>query len=244
MTVALYRKGPCTVKFAGITIGQTEGDVVFKYSPEWKMFTPDQSLGAQGAFIVSETIECTVPLIPRADALELVHAHAFPAGLIQVTKKTGGGDSSLSAAEAIGETTIAVASGTNFAIGDMIVIGEGLPTAEIRTLTGVSGTDLTFAEATGYLHAAGEIVQELDSDPKIKYTLGNNRTGIGFAELLITPLDGSDPIKIYKALCTGEVELALKKEEETVIELSYMGIEDTARNNGDRLAAIGLQSVA
>ena len=244
MTVAIYRKGPCTVKLGGISIGQTEGDVVFKYSPQWKMFTPDQSLGSQGAFIVSESVEVKVPLIPRADALELVHAHAFPAGLVQVTKKVGGGDSTLSGSEAIGETTITVASGTNFAIGDLIVIGEGLPTAEIRVLTNVSTNDLVFAEPTAYLHASGEVVQELDADPKIKITLGNNRSGIDYAELLIDPLDGSDDIKVYKAICTAEVELALKKEEESVIELTYMGIEDTTRNNGDRLAAIGLQSVA
>lgn len=244
MTVPLFRKGPCTVKLGGISIGQTEGDVVFKYSPEWRLFMPDQSTGPQGAFLVSESVEVVVPLVPRADALELVHSHAMPAGLINVTKKSGGGDSTLANAEPKGQTTITVAAGTNFAIGDLIVIGEGTPYAEIRTLTGVSTNDLTFAEELGYDHASGEVVQELDADPKIKVSVGNNRDNVRFAELLIDPLDGSDDIKVYQAICTGELELALKKGEESVIELTFAGIEDTTRNNGDRLAAIGLQSVA
>ena len=55
MTVALVQKGPCSVKYGGATLGQTEGDVVFKYSPKWRLFTPDQSLGPQDAFIISES---------------------------------------------------------------------------------------------------------------------------------------------------------------------------------------------
>lgn len=244
MTVEIFRKGPCTVKYGNIAIGQTEGDIAFKYSPEWRLFTPDQSTGPQGAFIVNESCEVKIPIVPRADALEMFHSNLFPAGLKKGTLKVGGGDSTLSAAEDAGQTTITVVSGANFAIGDLIIIDPGTAKAEIRTLTGVSTNDLTFTEPLGWAHAAAAVVQELDADPKLKYSVGNNRGNVQYAELLIDPLDGSDDIKLYKAICTSEVELALKKGEETIIESTYVGIEDTSRNNGDRLFSIGDQSVA
>ena len=243
MSVEIYRKGPCTVKYGNMVIGQTEGDIAFKYTPEWRLFMPDQSTGPQGAFIVREGVEVTVPLVPRADALEMFHANIFPAGLKKATLKSGGGNSTLSGAEAAGQTTITVASGTNFANDDLVIIDPGTPKAEIRTVQ-VSSNDLSFTEPLAFNHDSGAVVQELDSDPKLKYSIGNNRSNIQFAELLIDPLDGSDDIKIYKAICTGEVELPIKKEEESVIELTYVGVEDTTRANGDRLFAIGLQSVS
>jgi hypothetical protein len=312
MTVALMRKGPCLVKYGGVTIGQTEGDVVFKYSPEWRQFMPDQSTGAQRAFLVKEAVEVKVPLVPRADAWDLIRANAFPAGLKKSTPTAGDGattvdgdhaagvttlavadgsvfavgdvikigagqtieyraitaidtndltvaatsyahaggeavadvkGSSLSGAEAVGQTVIGVSVDDDFTQGDVVMIGEGAK-AELRTISSVGTGDVTLSEAIGFAHAAGELMFVLDADPKLKFSVGNNRSNIQYAELIIDPLDGSDDIKVYKALCTSEVELPLKKEEESVIELTYVGIEDTTRTSGDRLAAIGDQSVA
>ena len=80
MTVAIFRSGPANITYGGVDIGQTKGDVVFKYTPEWRLFQPDQSTGPQGAFIVNEAVELTVPLIPRKDALNLIQAN-----IIQIT---------------------------------------------------------------------------------------------------------------------------------------------------------------
>lgn len=312
MTVALFRKGPCTVKLGGAIIGQTEGDVVFKYSPEWRMVLPDQTTGPQSSFLVSESVEAVVPLLPRADALELIKGNVMPGGLKQATPTDDDGASTVDGTHVAGATTLNVADGTEFADEKIIRIGSGL-TREYRRISAIASDALTVAALT-FAHSAGEAVAEvlgsyfsadeaigqtvlsvndetdftaddyvmigqgsraevrkisstatgtitvdepiafahleqelifvLDSDPKLKITVGNNRSDVQFAELLIDPLDGSDDIKIYKALCTSEIELALKKGEETVLELTYVGIEDTSRSNGDRLAAVGLQSVA
>lgn len=312
MTVALFRKGPCTVKLGGATIGQTEGDVVFKYSPEWKPFTPDQSTGPQGAFIVSETCEVTVPLILSGDGRELFKANLMPAGLKKVNPAEDSGATTVSGAhvagattlavvsgaavtdeqiirigsgsttefrrisaivsndltvaaltyahangeavqevfgsylsgdEAVGQTSISVNSESHFTAGDLVFIGEGAA-GELRTVASTSSGVVVLTEAIAFAHSSGELIMRLDADPELKYTVGNNRANVQFAELLIDPVDGSDDIVVYKAICTGEIELALKKEEETVVELTFVGIEDITRTNGDRLASIGLQSVA
>ena len=313
MTVQLYRKGPATVTYGGAVIGQTEGDVVVKYTPEWRMVVPDQTTGPQGSFLVREAFEVTVPLIPRADAYDLMRGNIFPAGLKKANGKDDDGASTVDGAHVAGDTTLAVADGsefaqnklikigtgasteyqyississddltlgaglendqdtgvavveifgsylsaneaagqtvlsvnasTDFAAGDKILIGKGAK-AEVRVVDSTGAGTVTITEPTAHAHVTGELVMELDSDPELKYSVGNNRSNVQFAELLITPLDGSDPIKVYKAICTGEVELALKKEEESVIELTFVGIEDTSRSDGDRLLAIGLQSVA
>jgi len=312
MTVALFRKGPCTVKLGGAVIGQTEGDVVFKYSPEWRMVLPDQSTGAQSSFLVSESVEAVVPLLPRADALELIKGNAMPGGLKLATPTDDDGASTVdgdhvagvttlnvddggefadekiirigsgttreyrrisaivsdaltvaaltfahasgeavaevlgsyfSADEAVGQTALSVNDETDFADGAYVMIGQG-SRMEVRKVSSTSTGVLNIDEPLAFAHSAQELIMVLDSDPKLKMTVGNNRSDVQFAELLIDPLDGSDDIKIYKALCTSEVEIALKKGEESVIELTYTGVEDTTRSNGDRLAAVGLQSVA
>ena len=312
MSVALYRKGPCTVKFGGAVIGQTEGDVVFKYSPQWKTFTPDQSTGPQAAFIVSESVEVKIPLVPRADAWEIMRANGMPAGLKKVNPAEDSGATTVSGAHVAGATTLAVVSGaavtdeqiirigsgattefrrisniaTNnltvtaltyahangeavqevfgsyltgdeavgqtslsinddaqFTAGDLISIGEGTLT-ELRVVASVSAGIVVVTESIAFAHLSGTLVMRLDATPELKMTLGNNRDNVQFGQLTIDPLDGSDDIVVYKAICTGEIELALKKEEETVMEMTFVGIEDTSRSNGDRLASIGLQSVS
>ena len=93
-------------------------------------------------------------------------------------------------------------------------------------------------------HLSGATMIELDPDPKLRMGIGGNRDNIALAPLLVTPTDGSDPILLYKALCTSEPEFSIKKEEEMLVELTYIGLEDTSRVAGDRLASIGDQSVA
>lgn len=245
MTVAIYRSGPANVSYGGVNIGQTKGDVVFKYTPEWRLFMPDQSTGPQAAFIVNESVEVTIPLIPRGDALNIIQANLMPASLKMATKASGGGDSTLSAAEAKGQTVLSVTSETGFATGDLAIIDEGKANAEIVTVASATTGEVTIA-APGliYDHASGATIQELDADPKLKVGIGGNRNNIEYAQLLIDPVDGSDDIVLYKALCTSEPEFATKKEEEMVVELTYVGLEDTSREAGDRLASIGLQTVA
>lgn len=240
MTVALVQKSPCTVKYGGATIGQTEGDVVFKYKPEWRLFRPDQSLGPQSAFITSEQIEVTIPLVPRADVYDIVRAHMFAAGLIKGTPKVSSPlATTLGAAEAAGQTVLTVAAETNATAGDVIIINRGAANAEVRVVASATTGEVTITEPLAFDHASGESVDELDADPKLRVGLGNNRSNIGFAELLIDPVDGSPDIKLYKAFCNSEIEYAYKKEEETIIELTYVALEDTSRANGDRMASIG-----
>lgn len=244
MTVAIYRSGPANISYGGVNIGQTRGDVVFKYTPEWRLFMPDQSTGAQGAFIVNEAVELTIPLIPRADALNIIQANILPASLKHGTVAAAGGDSTLDADEPAGETSISVVSETNFDAGDLVIIDEGKANAEIATVASTAAGEVVLA-APGlqYAHSSGATIQELDSDPKVRVGIGGNRDNIQFSELLVDPVDGSDDIKVYKALCTSEPEFQVKKEEEMVVELTYVGIEDTTREAGDRLASIGDQTV-
>lgn len=246
MSVAVVKKGPCTVKYGGNDLGYTEGDLTFKYSPEFRLFVPDQTLGPVDFFIVSESIEVMVPLVPRADVQNLAAAKAFAASLLKGTKKTGGGDTTLSAAEAAGQTVLSVTSETNFAAGDLILIDAGTPMAEVVEVLSTSTGEITLATGTPlrFAHASGATVIELDADPKLRLALGGQRANIPTAELLLTPVDGSAAIKIYKALVTGEVEHATKKGEESIVELTFTALEDTSRAAGDRMATIGDMSVA
>lgn len=245
MTVAIYRSGPANISYAGVNIGQTKGDVVFKYTPEWRLFMPDQSTGAQGAFIVNEAVELTIPLIPRADALNIIQANTLPASLKHGTTAGGGGSTTITNAETAGTTSLTVADESNFDAGDLVIIDEGTAKAEIATVASTAaGTIVLAAPGLQYDHAALTTIAELDADPAIRVGIGGNRNNIQFSELLVDPVDGSDDIKIYKALCTSEPEFMVKKEEEMVVELTYVGIEDTTREAGDRLASIGDQTVA
>lgn len=311
MTVALHRKGPATIYYGGANIGQTEGDITVKYAPEWKQFTPDQSTGPQGSFLINESVEIKIPLILRADAYELIRANAMPSGLKKVTPTPGAASSTVDGAHVAGDTVLTVADGTNFTTDDIIQIGTGqtrefrkitkssndftvaaltyahangedvinvLGTAlsgaeavgqtslsvtdetdfvagrvvaigsgaslELRVVASTSSGVLVVTEAIGFAHASGELVMMLDADPKLRVGIGNNRSDIQFATLVIDPLDGSDDIKLWKALCTSEVELPIKKEEESIVELTFVGIEDTTRSNGDRLLSIGDLSVS
>lgn len=245
MTVAIYRSGPANISYGGVNIGQTKGDVVFKYTPEWRLFMPDQSTGAQAAFIVNEAVELTIPLIPRADALNIIQANTLPASLKMATKVGGGGDTTITNAETAGTTALTVASETNFTTGDFVIIDEGTAKAEVAVVASTAvGTVTLAAPGLQYDHDALATISELDPDPKLKVGIGGNRDNVQFAQLLVDPVDGSDDIVLYKALCTSEPELQVKKEEEMVVELTYVGIEDTTREAGDRLASIGLQTVA
>ncbi|KKM00075.1 hypothetical protein LCGC14_1808050 [marine sediment metagenome] len=245
MTVAIFRSGPAAITYGGVDIGQTKGDVVLKYTPEWRLFQPDQSTGAQGAFIVNEAIELTIPLIPRADALNIIQANILPASLKKGTVVGGGGDTTLDADAAAEATVISVVSETNFTTADRVLIDGGKANAEIAVVASVVAGEVTLA-APGlqFAHLSGATMEELDPDPKLRLGIGGNRDNIAFAALLVTPTDGSDPIQVYKALCTSEPEFSVKKEEEMLVELTYIGLEDTARAAGDRLASIGDQSVA
>ncbi len=245
MTVAIFRSGPANITYGGVDIGQSKGDIVFKYTPEWRLFMPDQSTGAQAAFIVNEAVELSVPLIPRGDALNIIQANTLPASLKQATKKVSGGDTTITAAEVVGTTVLAVGSETDFSDGEFVIIDEGTAKGEIAVVATTSVGEITIASpGLQYDHLAGASISSLDPDPLLKVGIGGNRDFIQFAPILVTPLDGSDPIQLYKALCTSEPEFSVKKEEEMVVELTWVGIEDTSREAGDRLASIGLQSVA
>ena len=245
MTVAIFRSGPANITYGGVDIGQTKGDVVLKYTPEWRMFMPDQSTGAQGAFIVNEAIELTVPLIPRADALNIIQANILPASLKKGTVAASGGDTTLNGDAAAAETVISVTSETDFDTGDLVLIDGDKANAEVDEVASTGVGEITLvAPGLQFAHLSGATMIELDADPKLRLGIGGNRDNIAFAALVVTPTDGSDVIKLYKALCTSEPEFSVKKEEEMLVELTYVGLEDTSRVAGDRLASIGDQSVA
>ncbi len=80
---------------------------------------------------------------------------------------------------------------------------------------------------------------------KTRIAVGNSTTSEPpTAELLITPIDGSDPVRFYKALVSDEIEMVLQKAEETIIEVPFEALGDTSRAQGDQLFSIGDQSVS
>jgi len=68
--------------------------------------------------------------------------------------------------------------------------------------------------------------------------VGGKRTATA-QELVLTPIDGSESITIYKALCTSEITIGYTKDGERITECTFIGLVDTTKTEGNKLFKIG-----
>lgn len=236
------RLGRSTVKYGGHDLGFTEGEIAFTYTQEFRLFVPDQNTGAVKKFLLNEAVKATIP-IAQTNARSLAAAKAFPGGELKATPVGGGGTTTLDADAAAGDLILSVVSETNFEAGDFVLVGTGASAELVQVDTASVGQlDLKADTPLKFAHLSGEAAVEADVT-KLRIAAGNQVDGIPEAVLDIIPLDGSDPIRIYKAFVGEEVELSLQKAEESVMEIPFMGLADTGRAVGDQLFSIGDQSV-
>jgi hypothetical protein len=79
-----------------------------------------------------------------------------------------GNTSALTAAVAVGATTLAVGAGTSFAVNDMVALGASAnPTLtdanfDWGRVSTITGNTLTVHRALGHVHAAGDVVRRMD----------------------------------------------------------------------------------
>ena len=239
------RIGRSNVKYGGVDLGFTEGEITMTYTPEFRDFTPDQSTLVLKKFLLNEGVALSVPLA-QSLAKSLARGKAFGAGELKAGALGGGGSSTSDGATVAGATEINVqaAAGSTFTDGNFILVGTGL-TAEMVEIDSIATDTLTLKAETPlqFDHADGEAIIEVDPT-KVRIAIGNPLTiELPTAVLDIIPIDGSDPIRIYKAVVGDELELVLQKGEETIVEVPFVGIGDDSRANGDQLMSIGDQSV-
>ena len=233
------------VKFGGVDLGFTEGDITLTFTHENRDFRPDQSTLKLKKFLINEDATITIPMVQTL-ARSLARAKAFPTGELKATPVGGGGTGLLTVAEAAGsiELTLDVGEGVNFTTDDFALVGSG-PTAEMVQIDSIASDVLTLKATTPlqFDHAIGDAVVEVDKT-KTRIAIGNSTTQEApTAELLIEPIDGSDPIKFYRAQVSDDVEIVLQKGEETIIEVTFEALGDTSRAENDQLFSIGDQSV-
>ena len=56
------RIGRSNVKYGGVDLGFTEGEITMTYTPEFRDFTPDQSTLVLKKFLLNEGLALSVPL--------------------------------------------------------------------------------------------------------------------------------------------------------------------------------------
>ncbi len=238
------RLGRSTVKYGGHDLGFTEGEIAFTYTQEFRLFVPDQNTGAVKKFLLNEAVKAVIPMA-QTNAKSLAVAKAFPGGSVKATPVGGGGVGDLENAEAAGSVLLEldVGQGATFDPDDFVLVGSGAD-AEIVQVDSIAVDVLTLKAETPlqFAHDAAEAVIQVDTT-KVRIAAGNLVDNIPEAVLDIVPLDGSDPIRLYKAFVGEEVELTLQKAEESVMEIPFMGLADTTRANGDQLFSIGDQAV-
>lgn len=243
---AEVRIGRSNVKFNGIDLGFTEGDIVVTYTPEHRDFRPDQSTTKLRKFLINEDAKITVPLVQTL-AKSLTRGKAFPLGELKAAPIGGGGVGALINAVVVGAVTIDLDAGeaANFDINDWILLGSG-PTAELVQMVSKAVDVITLQAATPiqFAHAIGEPAIESDIT-KVRIAIGNPVASEAPTGVLdIIPLDGSDPVRFFKAQVADEIEITFQKGEETIVEIPFEALEDTSRARGDRLFSLGDQSVA
>lgn len=239
------RVGRSNIKYAGRDVGFSEGEITITYTQEFRDFEPDQNTGVVKDFLVKEAVEVVIPMA-QWRARDLALAKVMAAGELKATAAGGGGSTTIATAALVpGATSMEVAAVTNFDAGDKILVGTG-PKAEIVEVLSTSPTPptITLASTTPiqFDHAIGEAVVEIDID-KTRIAVGNQIANIPDGQLDIEPLDGGETIRIYKAKVKGEIEMTLQKAEETVIEVSFRGLMETTRADGDQLFSVGDQTV-
>lgn len=243
--VAEVRVGRSNVKFGGVDLGFTEGEISFSFAQEFRRFRPDQSTLNLKDFLLNEDVEMTFPFA-QSLAKSLARGKVFAAGTLKATPVGGGGVGALTVAATIASVTLVLdtGQGATFDIGDQILVGSGL-TAQQAEVLSISTDTLTLIAATPmqFAQAVGATVTQIDAS-KMRIAVGDASGPVPSAVLDVIPLDGSDPIRIYLATSLGEVEIPFAKAEESVYEVTYMGRSDLTRDKGDRLFSIGDQSVA
>ena len=242
--VAEVRVGRSNVKFGGVDLGFTLGEISLSFAQEFRRFRPDQSTLNLKDFLLNEDVEVTIPFA-QSLARSMARGKVFAAGELKATPVGSGGSGLLVNAEVAGSVTLTldVGEGTNFTADDFALVGSGLTAQLVQidsiatdVLTLKAETPLQFAQAIG-----ATVVETLESTTRI--AVGDASGPVPSAVLDIIPLDNSDPIRIYLATSLGEIEVPFAKAEETVYEVTYMGRSDLTRAKGDRLFSIGDQSV-
>ncbi len=236
------RVGRSEVSFGGKNLGFTRGEITLTYSPEYRLFVPDQLSAANKAFFIVEGLKVEIPLA-QSTAESMADAKTMAQGIVQGAAPAGSpGNTTLDGAHAAGVASIEVALITNFDDGDKIIVGTGV-NSEVAVIAGTpSGTTIALAFGLQFDHADLEAVKEVDG-AKLKFSVGGLVTEPATAALLIDPVDGSDDIAVYRAFVMDEVELSLTKEEEVVIGVTYTALLDTTRTAGDQLYSVGDQTV-
>lgn len=108
--------------------------------------------------------------IAQLDATNLALLVPGSSSVTSATTATGGGGSSTTtAATLVGDTSVAVASATNFSAGDVIKIDVGA-SAEYRTITSVVSLVLNFFTPLSLAHASGVAVVESVGDGRTTFT--------------------------------------------------------------------------
>jgi phospholipase C len=80
-----------------------------------------------------------------------------------ITRSTG--NTTLAAASAAGDTSISVASASNLAVGQSIVLENGTVRAETATIAGIAGTTVSLSAALANAHLSGGAVTVYTADP-------------------------------------------------------------------------------
>ena len=242
--VSEVRVGRSNVKYGGVDLGFTEGEITLSFTQEHREFRPDQSTLKLKDFLLNESVEITVPLA-QSLAKSLARAKAFAAGTLKAEPVGGGGTGLLTAAEDPGSVTLTldVGEGANFSTDDFVLVGSG-PSAQLVEVDSVSVDVLTLKAETPlqFAQAIGAAVVEVDAT-KTRLAVGDSRDPIPDAVLDIIPIDGSDTVRIYLARVISDIEIPFQKAEESVYEVTYTGRGDTTRARGDRLFSLGDQSV-
>lgn len=242
--VTEVRVGRSNVKYGGVDLGFTEGEISFSFSQTFREFRPDQSTLKLKDFLLDEALEITIPLA-QSLAKSLSRAKVFAAGTLKADPVGGGGTGLLTVAGAAGGVilTLDTGEGTNFAAEDWALVGSG-PSAQLVQIDSVAVDVLTLKATTPlqFAQAIGAAVVESDIT-KVRIAVGDSRDAIPDAVLDIEPIDGSDPIRVYLAKVISDIEVPFQKAEESVYEVTYTAKSDTSRARGDRLFSIGDQSV-
>lgn len=147
------------------SVGATLDDAVLHVTSE--RFVPDNINGVMGPVMGLDyqrrqngSLEFTMPEIAGSKL-----ALALPGARVTTpTNATSGtGSSTLSAATAVGATSIAVASATGFAVGDYVKIDTG-SLVELRQITDITSLVLGFRDPLLQAHASGVAAVEWSDD--------------------------------------------------------------------------------
>lgn len=182
----LYYGSPTTLTYGGVDIGgTTEPPTVNIEITEAHPDFQNAAGPVVGTSIITDvmaSVELTVNQL-TAEKLAWALPGATSAGGTG-TLTTGGGSTTLTADVAAGATVIPVAATTNLLVGDKVRIGDA-GEYEFRTISVITGLNLTLSTALGRGHDTGDAVVETDD-------LGGGTT--------ITWTAGRVPTSAYKTL--------------------------------------------